>query len=302
MALVSKTGSPDPRGWVLVGVLLSGCAATAVRDEQAIADNRASWHADALSVAAGSDSAGRADAIVGRLEVLGLAVQRQPFTSPAGPGVNLIAALPDVRDLPVLMIGAHYDRVALGQGAVDNASGCATVLALGAAFLRQPLAHHRVVLAFWDQEELGLLGSKAYVAGHAAPALYLNFDVFGYGDTIWGMVPTSDARFGEALGDAGEAGKVATSIGLAYPPSDHLAFLEGKRRAVSLSLVGGAEIPHILEAFAGRRPTVMPRVMELIHTAHDLPSELDPIAVARALPVVVEGVRRWDVASADAPR
>lgn len=287
-------------GWVgLAAILFAACATAQATPESGRSAGASTWHADALAVTAGADSAGRAAAIEARLAALQIPVTRKPYTSRAGPGVNLIAALPDERDLPMLLIGAHYDRVGVGQGAVDNASGCATVLALGAAFLKEPLEHHRVVLAFWDQEELGLLGSVAWVeaiiAGSEKGAmLYLNFDVFGYGDTIWGMVPEEDAVFGAAMKQAGAAMGVATSIGLAYPPTDHLAFLGGKQRAVSLSLVGGDEIPHILEVFAGRKPAVTPKVMELIHTAGDQPVELDAGAVERAIPVVVSGVRRWD--------
>jgi len=296
-----EAGSRVPRSLVagLVALMLAGCASAGHTPTEQAAQSASTWHEDALAIAAGADSQARAAAIEARLAALHIPVARQPFTSRTGPGVNFIAALPDTRDLPVLLIGAHYDRVAVGQGAVDNASGCATVLALGAAFVRSPLEHHRVVLAFWDQEELGLLGSKAYVEAIAAGAepgavLYLNFDVFGYGDTIWGMVPDDDAVFGAAMKQAGTASGVATSIGLMYPPTDHLAFLAGKQRAVSLSLLGGDEIPGILEGFAGRRPAVMPKVLELIHTAGDVPAELDPGAVERAVPVVIDGLRRWD--------
>lgn len=91
---------------------------------------------------------------------------------------------------PLLLLGAHADRVDVGEGAVDNASGVAAVLALAERFRERPLQGHRVAVAFWDLEERGLLGARDYVAnGGEQPALYVNFDVFGWGDTLWVMAP-----------------------------------------------------------------------------------------------------------------
>lgn len=303
------------RSLILVFLTTACASAPAVSDGPAW-ESGSTWHADVLAIAAGAANQSRREAVEARLSALGISFELQPFQSRHGPGVNVVAALPDTRRLPVLLIGAHYDRVEPGQGAVDNASGCATVIDLAASLMRRPLASHRVVIAFWDQEELGLLGSKAFVRNSADPnggparsfttdlqaplALYLNFDVFGYGDTVWGMVPDGQERFAEAISGAATAAGVAAVLGQAYPPTDHQAFLAAGLPAVSLSLVGGAEIPHILEGFAGRQPTVMPKVLDIIHTPRDLPAELDAPAVVRALPIVLAGVRGWDSSRAAA--
>ncbi len=297
---------------LVIALVLSttACASAPPRSEGPAWQSGSTWHADTLAIAAGTSNQARREAIEARLSALGISFEQQAFQSQHGQGINVLAALPDTRRLPVLLIGAHYDRVAVGQGAVDNASGCATVLDLAAALLRRPLAHHRVVIAFWDQEELGLLGSKAFVKHSADPngsaarsftqdlaaplALYLNFDVFGYGDTIWGMVPEGQAGFGDAMRAASSAAGARAELGQAYPPTDHQAFLAAGLPAVSLSLVGGDEIPHILEGFAGRRPAVLPKVLDIIHSPGDLPVALDAPAVVQALPIVLAGVRGWD--------
>lgn len=92
---------------------------------------------------------------------------------------------------------AHYDHLGVGEpnaegdriynGALDNASGVAQILAIGKAFKALPTPPKRsIMLLFVAAEEQGLLGSK-YYASHPtiAPgkiAANLNFD----GGNIWG--------------------------------------------------------------------------------------------------------------------
>lgn len=73
----------------------------------------------------------------------------------------------------VLVVSAHYDHVGTrnGQifnGADDNASGTAAVLAMAAHFKAHPPAHS-IVFALWDGEEVGLLGARAFVDAPAVP-------------------------------------------------------------------------------------------------------------------------------------
>lgn len=116
---------------------------------------------------------------------------------------NIVAYLPatltpDASPKPWIAIGAHYDHLGQGRngnslarneeagqphlGADDNASGSAAVLAVGAALASQPRTRH-VLIAFWSGEEMGLLGSNAFVANPPIPlerlAAYLNFDMVG---------------------------------------------------------------------------------------------------------------------------
>jgi Peptidase family M28 len=62
-----------------------------------------------------------------------------------------------------ILVAAHYDTVAFSPGADDNATGVAVTLEV--ARLLGSLATPRTLqLAFFDQEEAGLIGSKAFVA------------------------------------------------------------------------------------------------------------------------------------------
>jgi Zn-dependent M28 family amino/carboxypeptidase len=82
---------------------------------------------------------------------------------------------PKLKD-EVVVYTAHHDHLGIGQpdktgdkiynGAVDNASGCAEVLAIAKAFAALPKRPRRsILIAFVAAEEQGLLGS-AYLATH----------------------------------------------------------------------------------------------------------------------------------------
>ncbi len=105
-----------------------------------------------------------------------------------------------------IVIGAHVDHLGLGtssslapgqqvvhNGADDNASGVATMLALAAALAQIPQSARPYTLEFvaFGAEEMGLLGSKHFVAGltpdaRAAMVAMLNFDMVGrlQGDAV----------------------------------------------------------------------------------------------------------------------
>jgi len=118
-------------------------------------------------------------------------------------GHNVVAYLPattpaDATRKPWVVIGAHYDHLGRGttgsslatkeqagqihHGADDNASGTAAVLAMAETLSRLP-RQRNLMIAFWSAEELGLIGSNAFVTDPPVPigqmAAYLNFDMVG---------------------------------------------------------------------------------------------------------------------------
>ncbi len=100
---------------------------------------------------------------------------------------------------PWVVLGAHLDHLGRGQsgnslarkeeaggihhGADDDASGVAAVLAAGRGLAAFEGRRRRVALVFFSGEELGLLGSSAFVDAPVLPpeqiAGYLNFDMVG---------------------------------------------------------------------------------------------------------------------------
>src|SRR5581483_4388714 len=69
----------------------------------------------------------------------------------------------------LIMLGAHLDSWSFGEGATDNAAGCAVMMEAMRVLKTLDLKMARTVrIALWGGEEEGLLGSKAYVAEHFA--------------------------------------------------------------------------------------------------------------------------------------
>jgi Zn-dependent M28 family amino/carboxypeptidase len=98
---------------------------------------------------------------------------------------NVIAQTATGRVDNVVMLGAHLDGVPEGPGINDNGTGAAALLEiavkLGPASKK---LNNAVRFAWWGAEELGLLGSTAYVASldfeqQLDIAMYLNFDMIG---------------------------------------------------------------------------------------------------------------------------
>jgi Zn-dependent M28 family amino/carboxypeptidase len=98
--------------------------------------------------------------------------------------VNVIADLPGRRGGAVLL-GAHLDSVANGPGINDNGSGSALVLEVARQARRLGVEPARGLrFALWGAEELGLIGSSAYVRSLSARErgrllAVLNFDMVG---------------------------------------------------------------------------------------------------------------------------
>jgi len=96
----------------------------------------------------------------------------------------------------VVVVGAHFDHLgrstagaldpqagnAIRNGADDNASGTAAVLALARHFAARP-ARRSIVVANFTAEELGLLGSQWFVEHSPVPldsiVAMVNFDMVG---------------------------------------------------------------------------------------------------------------------------
>lgn len=278
---------------LLLPLLVVACASAP--PSASTAAPRDVWYDDVVAMADASDNAARRAHLQSRLERLGLHVETRAFTAKGLEGENLLVDLGGPAGAPLLLIGAHSDRVDAGRGATDNASGSAVVLALAERFRHRPLAHHRVQVAFWDLEERGLLGAGAYVAqGRERPALYVNFDVFGWGDQLWMMTPDPAHALVAASRDAARAQGLGLTAGEQYPPSDHRAFLKAGWPAVSYSLVGADEISGILDVFGGKRPASPPRVMTVIHTPEDTVAQVDAAAVSRGVDAVEAAIRAWD--------
>jgi Zn-dependent M28 family amino/carboxypeptidase len=100
---------------------------------------------------------------------------------------NVIAETPGGDPAHVVMLGGHLDSVVDGPGINDDGSGSMAILEIArelATATGPAGAPWKVRVALWTGEEIGLVGSAAYVAGLDGPskeaiAAYLNFDMIG---------------------------------------------------------------------------------------------------------------------------
>lgn len=207
--------------------------------------------------------------LIARMQGIGIEPLRngfeQPFTAKHKDqtlnGVNLVGRIRGTGTSDrVLVIGAHYDHFGTRDGKVlngadDNASGVATLLAIAADFARERPVHD-VVFALWDAEEQGMYGAHAFVDAPPVPleriALNLNLDMMSRSDKgeLWiagaHHYPFLRARFERLAGNA----PVTLKIGHDGPPwtgsddwtagSDHYAF---HRRGIPFAYLGVEDYP-----------------------------------------------------------
>lgn len=196
--------------------------------------------------------------IVGRLEALGVVApamgRLQPWEATgrtrAGPktynGVNVMGVIPGTRvSDKYIVVTAHYDHVGTNDGQIfngadDNASGVATMLALAAELKRQAPEHSVIIVAL-DGEERGLLGAKHFVEAPPVPltsiTMNLNFDMTARAETdgkLWVTGTYQNPAFRPILEGIPADGSVALAFGKDTPQdtgednwveaSDHGAF------------------------------------------------------------------------------
>lgn len=138
-------------------------------------------------------------------------------------GKNLFAKKTGTqRPKQFVMLGAHYDCNPSGPiapGADDNASGVAAVLE-AARIMKDETFPYSVIFAFWDEEEIGLIGSSAYVPSIGADndtlLGYVNLDMIGWDGNGDGIVEINTRNIAQSvtLGNIAVQCNTDYSIGL----------------------------------------------------------------------------------------
>jgi hypothetical protein len=244
------------------------------------------------NVTAGANSVERTQAIVLQLLKLGVPFESRPFSFRDKTGTNIVASLAaPSTGAPVIMLGAHLDRVAEGKGAVDNAAGDAVVLELLAAFQRSPLPNYRLVAAFWDLEEQGLIGSRVFASQprDRLPALYINFDMLAYGDVLFANWKDEKSKSAGAFRQA-FADRFPLRWDFEFPPSDDRSFIDAGVEVIALALADKQDIESGLKMMRGE-DAKPPRILTIMHTAEDTPDKVVAADVCRVLPVIERAIR-----------
>lgn len=203
---------------------------------------------------------------------------------------NVAGVLPGTdpaRREELVIYAAHWDHLGKGPdgaiyaGAVDNASGCAAVLALAQALVHRPL-ERSVMFFFPCGEEQGLLGSSAYVASPLWPLaktrLVINLEslnVVGPTRDI-GLLGSKDPKVRALCAQAAAAtGLVITPAkpdpaGLCFR-SDHFPFMKAGVPALSpgFSLDGGWD-------YLGDKAAAQKKASDFLNHYHRPTDRYDP--------------------------
>jgi hypothetical protein len=181
------------------------------------------------------------------------------YTQTLPGGTNVVAVIPG-SELPnkYVVVGAHYDHLGnscqsksagdtICNGATDNAAGVAAVLAIARSIADQPTKPRRsVVLALWDMEEDGLVGSRYYADHPLVPLAdtvgYVNFDIQG-ANLLPSLRNTSFAVAAESGGDRFEQ-IVRSAINAGTLDTDLLSAIFGQNRSDYVSFLA-KQIPSV---------------------------------------------------------
>jgi Zn-dependent M28 family amino/carboxypeptidase len=179
------------------------------------------------------------DRCANELGAAGLAVRRDEYES----GVNVVGELEGAtRPDQIVLIGAHYDSTEGCPGADDNASGVAGALEAARVLAGQRYAR-TLVIACWDEEERGFLGSTAHASAlddqGRRPAVVYDLEMIGYRSDAPGsqsVAPGFEVLFPDAARRVQDNDMRGDFIALVHDPGAREAAAGIARHAAGLSL------------------------------------------------------------------
>lgn len=223
-----------------------------------------------------------------------------------------------------VILTAHYDSV-YTDGAIDNGSGVAALLET-ARVLADKSMDAEVWVVFFDAEEIGLLGSEAFVHAHVHElpgSVCINVDSIASGDTVYiGGLPRYEDMWAphyrtDPFIDAYVAG-IAEEI-LGYTPekwyledvggySDFVSFMKENVPSTDITTMDkeAVKIPAVSEEKLSENATVwlrggrtvyyhedrMSKIIPYIHTGYDDVDHFDEELFYSATKVVAEAAYR----------
>lgn len=201
----------------------------------------------------------------------------QEDTEPESRNITAVVQGTDKKEESIVLT-AHYDSVPVGTGSWDNATGAVALLAIFRHFAAHP-ARRTLRFVWCGSEELGLLGSKAYVERHKdlleKTVFCFNFDMCG---TVLGankIVVTGEKELQTFAEQYCKITGYSADIGVGVHSSDSAPFCDNGIPALGL----------------GRET-----VTASIHTIHDLIPTLSEKAICRNVDFAVRII--GDIANA----
>ena len=248
------------------------------------------------AITAAGDNNARREAIVGQLRALNVEPVVEPFGEGRGAGANVIVTLPG-NAARTIVVGAHLDRVNVGRGAVDNGAACAALIELIAAFTASPLERATLQILFFDREEAGLFGSRAFFAAGRRTDYAINVDIFAYGNEIFATASHPGGLLLHSLRTASDAAgmPLRTVPRASYPNSDHVTMMNAGLETLGIALADTADIDGVL-AIGGGKLTLGkgPRILTIIHSPNDTLAEVRSEQMARGIAVLEQLIRAID--------
>lgn len=232
---------------------------------------------------------------LGRKEV---AFARQRFATFEGRGENFSVDVGGGDRILVLV--AHHDAVPGSPGANDNAAAVGILLELRDRLVAAPPRGLRVRLAFFGDEERGMLGSRQYARHAALDDLVgvVSLELCGIGEALalWDVTPAVE-RTALVRAWVGALDRLGYRRDVTYhlaPPvplfgSDHRPFADRGVPAVGLTVIPTAAAD-ALRAFvyggvrsALRAPARRPPPFATYHTPADRADTLEPATLDRVV-------------------
>ena len=250
---------------------------------------------------------GRLAALKAQLDAakLSYVVEDFPGKRPSGPGHNVVVRTGPATGKAILLT-AHYDAVVMPDGklldaVVDNAASVVSMIETMQRISGR--TKHAVILLVTDQEELGLVGAKAYVEKHGTAdlAAVINADINAYGDTLMHGLNNGaqSANITQAVRDLCTAKAMSCLDFPEYPPSDDQVFSAAGVPTVSLGYLPKTEAEALKvfmadPAAAMKNKLPMPAILGIIHTPNDKIEKVEAATLAASAETFTALVMKLD--------
>ncbi len=227
--------------------------------------------------------------------IRGLFLPGRPFRTSYRDAANVLGTVPgSAPQADTLVISAHYDHLGrrggdLYPGADDNASGVSALLSAATFFAANPPAHPMLFASF-DAEELGLRGSKTFVASRPAGlshiALNINLDMVSRNpdNEIFASGTWKEPALRRVLTDVQKAAEVKILFGHDRPMW-RAGFVENWTTQSDHGSFHEAGIPFLYFGVADH---------DDYHRPTDTPERIDPVFFGNVADMVVEALVQLD--------
>lgn len=169
-------------------------------------------------------------------------------------------------------VSSHFDVVPKSPGANDNASAVAVTLDVLAENLKHPLKNIGIRYFFFDQEEIDLVGSQAYLRDYGLGNLkgLINLELVGMGDKV-ALWPFDNNRSSDLVSTMylQSYAQIFTVPSLHTNNADHLPFLiAGLEDVFTMTCVSDGDLAVAAEYFEAQAKGASDQeLFKLIHKA-----------------------------------